>query len=202
VTALRVLDVEVTIPPDVIVVPLQSISCVERWNLRGPSLDGTRALLEETAIRIGYKVDRSPDATTLRKGNSKITVLLTGIGQLAVTADDPDRLPRSRVEGAVIMIGSLRLNLGTELIESGRERHDGGSNLWVANWNVTGFTADELMGRILQQSEHQGLKPSAHFRVNERWLGEASSPERLLKIIVVPVLPETTLSLELKLVEG
>jgi hypothetical protein len=158
-TTLRLIDFEIAVPAGVSVSyePPEERRLI--YSLTGPDLAELRAMIESAGTSHGYELHRTDTWSRLERPEQRITVMPIGHARLDLRVDDIASLPRSAVEGREIALGPVRMTLPrATTIDAGRERHDAGSTIWRADWQVSGQSPGELADDVHDSLCRDGLR--------------------------------------------
>lgn len=201
---IRFIDVEVSLPSDVVATARPPRDCVMFYRLEGQSVEKVRLQIEKIALALGYDLKRTDRASYLvrREREQRIVVLVTSATRLDVTVDDQEQLPLARVTERGIALGRFVIELEAVRVVSGRERHTPNSTQWIGEWKVFGKDAREVSSMALDALVATGLHSSGTFApttpgIGGIWTSESYNPDTLMKIRAKQESDHVLLQLEL-----
>lgn len=198
---LKLIDIELMLPDEVGLTEREPEPGVLLYGLSGTAVSQLRALIDAIATDHGYELRRSPIASHLLRRTQRINVIASEPGRLDITVDDPESLPSACVDENRLILGSVSIAIDAARVTPGRQRHNDGSTLWKAEWQIYGEEAEQLSEKVRVQFVQQGLRadfvwPPAEGGI-QQWLIEARSPQRLVKAYVRPTGDHNVLSVTL-----
>ncbi|MBN2191555.1 MAG: hypothetical protein JW751_01965 [Polyangiaceae bacterium] len=153
----------------------------------GDQADSLAGSIVKTAEDAGFVIaEHAPGRTELARGEQRL-LLLFDSSALTLQTHDPTGLPMARTDGAAVLIGDFRVDCGSAAIVPLRERHTGDPRWLRAAWKLSGISAPEVVGRVIDQAvASKGLVRGAIFDPpkggGKYWSGEAYSDVELVKV--------------------
>lgn len=159
-------------------------TCID---IEGEDISALAESIEQLAIENGFRLEqREPNRVALVREEKRLVLAHDG-RSLTIQATDLAQLPQAEREGSCVVLGDLRVDLGTQSIEPLREQRDPGRRTRSASWIVTAVEPDELVERVVDQAVAvRRLTRGAVFKPPENgipcWTGEAYSKDELVKV--------------------
>jgi hypothetical protein len=196
---MRVIDIEVYLPGDVVVTVGQRLGRTH-YVLLGAGMAALLDSIIEDAQQLGYASSQAGDACYLTRRDQCVTLLLVSPEQLDIVVDDPERLPLAQVTETGIALAGIELDLPGAVITPRRERH--GSATWIAEWEIARLDARGLSATILGGLKALALRSVGTFEpfdagVGDTWSTEASDARTTIAVHATQRADDVLLRIEL-----
>lgn len=186
--SLKLIDVQIQVSDDVAVDEHRPEAGVVHYRLRGPFVVQVRNDVEAATVALGYKMQRTNEASHFIRRCQRINMIVSDPLQLDITVEDPEALPNAQADDRGIVLGRLALKIKSTRIVAQKERHAEKSTLWSGEWHVYGTSVQELSSEIHAQLVQRGLHSTGVWSPPkdgiQRWHIEAYSPLQLVKVYI------------------